>query len=151
MTRSEQASTTCPNAVAVLGPEALGFTARKASLDEARRGVPGLTVENRRDYGLTGGIARASARPVRAARRHSRARRHPGRDSADHHRRDHRARQRRPRGGAVRRIEVIRGPSSVLYGNAAGGVISLVTEMDPTRRLTIRPDLQWGSHGYRRQ
>ena len=27
--------------------------------------------------------------------------------------------------------------SSVLYGNAAGGVISLVTEIDPTRRLTI--------------
>ena len=53
--------------------------------------------------------------------------------------------------GAVRRIEVIRGPSSVLYGNAAGGVINLVTEIDPTRRLTIRPDLQWGSHGYRRR
>ena len=51
----------------------------------------------------------------------------------------------------MRRIEVIRGPSSVLYGNAAGGVISLVTEIDTTRRLTIRPDLQWGSHGYRRQ
>ena len=33
---------------------ALGFTERKASLDEALRGIPGLTVQNRRDYGLTG-------------------------------------------------------------------------------------------------
>ena len=37
--------------------QALGFAERKASLDEALRGVPGLTVQNRRDYGLTGGIA----------------------------------------------------------------------------------------------
>lgn len=57
VTRSEQGLDDVANAVAVLGPEALGFTERKASLDEALRGVPGLTVQNRRDYGLTGGIA----------------------------------------------------------------------------------------------
>ena len=57
MTRSEQGLDDVANAVAVLGPEALGFTERKALLDEALRGVPGLTVQKRRDYGLTGGIA----------------------------------------------------------------------------------------------
>ena len=57
VTRTGQGLDDVPNAVAVLGPEALGFTERKASLDEALRGVPGLTVQNRRDYGLTGGIA----------------------------------------------------------------------------------------------
>ena len=150
VTRTEQSLDDVANAVAVLGPEALGFTERKASLDEVLRGVPGLTVQNRRDYGLTGGIALSVRAPPSEPNLGIRGvaviqdgipltttdgTTEPGNVDL----------------GAVRRIEVIRGPSSVLYGNAAGGVISLVTEIDPTRRLTIRPDLQWGSHGYRRQ
>ena len=67
VTRTGQGLDDVPNAVAVLGPEALGFTERKASLDEALRGVPGLTVQNRRDYGLTGGIA-LSVRAPRPSR-----------------------------------------------------------------------------------
>ena len=42
VTRTQQGLDDVANAVAVLGPEALGFTERKASLDEALRGVPGL-------------------------------------------------------------------------------------------------------------
>ena len=150
VTRSEQGLNEVANAVAVLGPEALGFTERKASLDEALRGVPGLTVQNRRDYGLTGGIALSVRAPPS----------HPMlgirglaviQDGIPLTTTDGTTEPGNVDLGAVRRIEVIRGPSSVLYGNAAGGVISLVTEIDPTRRLTIRPDLQWGSHGYRRQ
>ena len=53
--------------------------------------------------------------------------------------------------GSVGRIDVIRGPSSVLYGNSAGGVINLETTFDTSRRLTITPDIQFGSHGYNRQ
>ena len=150
VTRSEQGLDDVANAVAVLGSEALGFTERKASLDEALRGVPGLTVQNRRDYGLTGGIALSVRAPPSEPMLGIRGlavvqdgipltttdgTTEPG--SVDL--------------GSVRRIEVIRGPSSVLYGNAAGGVINLVTEIDPTRRLTLRPDLQWGSYGYQRQ
>lgn len=33
--------------------------------------------------------------------------------------------------GAAERVEVLRGPSSALYGNAAGGVISVTTEAPP--------------------
>jgi iron complex outermembrane recepter protein len=35
--------------------------------------------------------------------------------------------------GTADRIDILRGPSSALYGNAAGGVISIVTEPAPTR------------------
>lgn len=35
--------------------------------------------------------------------------------------------------GAVRRIEVLRGPASSLYGNASGGVINILTEDGPSR------------------
>ena len=34
--------------------------------------------------------------------------------------------------GTAARIEVLRGPSSALYGNAAGGVISIVSELPPS-------------------
>ena len=39
----------------------------------------------------------------------------------------------------------------MLYGNSAGGVISLNTTFDTSRPLTITPDIQFGSHGYDRQ
>lgn len=35
--------------------------------------------------------------------------------------------------GSVRRIEVLRGPASSLYGNASGGVINIITEDGPSR------------------
>ena len=48
--------------------------------------------------------------------------------------------------GSAGRIEVLRGPSSSLYGNAAGGVISIETEPAPARTLAtevtaLRSDL----------
>ena len=53
--------------------------------------------------------------------------------------------------GSAGRIDVIRGPSSVLYGNAAGGVINVTTEFSPERRVTFEPDIQFGSYRYNRQ
>jgi iron complex outermembrane receptor protein len=52
--------------------------------------------------------------------------------------------------GSAGRIEVVRGPSSVLYGNSAGGVISLQTEFPSSAPLVIEPDVQVGSFGYDR-
>ncbi len=47
-------------------------------------------------------------------------------------------------------IEVLRGPSSSLYGNAAGGVIQIRTEEAMDRTLEVTPRFLTGSHGLRR-
>lgn len=48
--------------------------------------------------------------------------------------------------GATQRIEVLRGPASSLYGNASGGVISLMTEDGPARPF-LETRLLGGSYG----
>ena len=48
--------------------------------------------------------------------------------------------------GSADRIEVLRGPAAVLYGNAAGGVVS-VTTMDPPREGLAEARLGVGSYG----
>jgi iron complex outermembrane recepter protein len=50
---------------------------------------------------------------------------------------------------ALERMEVIRGPSSVLHGNATGGVLDIATRSGPARTF-VRPRAEAGSHGYRR-
>lgn len=49
--------------------------------------------------------------------------------------------------GATSKIEVIRGPSSTLYGNASGGVISVTTE-DPPEQPTADVRLSGGDYGF---
>lgn len=50
---------------------------------------------------------------------------------------------------SVERIEVVRGPSSVLYGNAAGGVIDITTA-DGRDRQGTRLSIGAGSNGYQK-
>ena len=148
VTRSGQSLSSVSNAVALVQQDDVDFAQRKASLDEALRGIPGLHVQNRRNYGLSGGVGLSirSPQPKFGLRglvivqdgipiTTADGTTEPGNVDL----------------GSVRRIEVIRGPSSVLYGNSAGGVISLFTEIDQSRRLTVRPDIQVGSNGYQRQ
>lgn len=52
--------------------------------------------------------------------------------------------------GAVESIEVIRGPSSSLYGNAAGGVINIVTERGAVQPF-IEARLSGGENGFQKQ
>lgn len=51
---------------------------------------------------------------------------------------------------SAERIEVIRGPASVLYGNAAGGVLGITTGDGSDLRRSPVMRLQGGSHGYRK-
>ena len=51
--------------------------------------------------------------------------------------------------GSAQRMEVIRGPSSSLYGPAAGGVINIVTEDGP-RHPFVEGRLTFGSYDFRK-
>ena len=56
VTRTDQALGLVPSSVTVVQRDAIEVGQRRASLDEALRGIPGLFVQNRRNYGLSGGI-----------------------------------------------------------------------------------------------
>ncbi|MEZ4984866.1 MAG: TonB-dependent receptor [Saprospiraceae bacterium] len=51
--------------------------------------------------------------------------------------------------GLTNRIEVIRGPSAGLYGNASGGVISLQSA-EATDGLNLSGSTSWGQYGWQR-
>ncbi|MEA1607226.1 TonB-dependent receptor plug domain-containing protein [Pseudomonas spirodelae] len=51
--------------------------------------------------------------------------------------------------GLVERMEVLRGPASVLYGNAAGGVLAIETR-EPPALPSMQLDLSTASLGYQR-
>ena len=52
--------------------------------------------------------------------------------------------------GALERAEVVRGPASALYGNAAGGVVQLTTEAAPDATVGERVRIVGGTEGLSR-
>ena len=146
--RTEQDLGAVPQSVTVIQRAAIEHSQRRASLDEALRGIPGLFVQNRRNYGLSGGIGISIRAPQPRFGLRGLA---IIQDGIPITTADGTTEPGNVDLGSVGRIDVVRGPSSVLYGNAAGGVINLTTTFDPSRRLTIRPDIQFGSDGYNRQ
>ena len=148
VTRTDQDLATVPQSVAVVQREQIEFAQRRSSLDEALRGIPGLFVQNRRNYGLSGGIGLSIRAPEPRFGLRGLALIQDGIPITTA---DGTTEPGNVDLGSVGRIEVIRGPSSVLYGNSAGGVINLTTTFDTSRPLVIRPDIQFGSYGYNRQ
>ena len=146
--RTDQLLSAVPQSVAVVERDQIEFAQRRASLDEALRGIPGLFVQNRRNYGLSGGIGLSirAPQPRFGLRGLSIIQDGIPITTADGTTEPGNIDQ-----GSVGRIDVVRGPSSVLYGNSAGGVISMETTFDTSRPLTITPDIQFGSHGYNRR
>lgn len=49
--------------------------------------------------------------------------------------------------GSAGTIEILRGPSSSLYGNAAGGLINIQTEAAQAAPLSLQPQVLAGAHG----
>ena len=148
VTRSEQELSAVSTAVSVVGRETIEVGQRRASLDESLRGVPGLLVQNRRSYTVSGGVGLAIRRPQSRFGIRGLA---LVQDGIPITTADGTTEPGNVDIGSMGRIEVIRGPSSVLYGNAAGGVINITTEFNPERRVTFEPDIQFGSYGYNRR
>ena len=148
VTRVDQELAAVPNAIAVVNRDTIEVGQRRSSLDEALRGIPGLFVQNRRNYGLSGGIGLSIRAPEPRFGLRGLAILQDGIPITTA---DGTTEPGNVDLGSVGRIDVIRGPSSVLYGNSAGGVINLETTFDTSRAFTIRPDIQFGSHGYNRQ
>ena len=148
VTRADRDLSAVPNSVAVVERDEIDYAQRKSSLDEALRGIPGVFVQNRRNYGLSGGVSLSIRAPLPRFGLRGLA---IIQDGIPITTADGTTEPGNVDLGSAGRIDVIRGPSSVLYGNSAGGVVNLTTTFDPTRRLTIRPDIQFGSYGYKRQ
>ena len=146
--RTNQDLSTVPQSVAVVQRDQIEYAQRRVSLDEALRGIPGLFVQNRRNYGLSGGIGLSIRAPQPRFGLRGLA---IIQDGIPITTADGTTEPGNVDLGSVGRIDVVRGPSSVLYGNAAGGVINLTTTFDTSRPLTITPDFQFGSNGYNRQ
>ena len=148
VTRTDRDLAAVPSSVAVVQRDQIEYAQRRTSLDEALRGIPGLFVQNRRNYGLSGGIGLSIRAPQPRFGLRGLA---IIQDGIPITTADGTTEPGNVDLGSVGRIEVIRGPSSVLYGNSAGGVINLDTTFDTSRPLTITPDIQFGSYGYNRQ
>ncbi len=145
MTRSTEEWARTPYAISIVGEQQIQRGERALSLDQALRGIPGVTVQNRQNlslgdrlivrgagaraqFGVRGVMIIADGIPLTL-----------------------------PDGQAVLsnldllaagRAEVIRGPASSLYGNAAGGVISFRTEDFASTPLHAQAQAAFGNYGF---
>jgi iron complex outermembrane receptor protein len=145
-TRTNRTVREVPAAVSVVGREDIQLGRQQLGLDEALGRVPGLFAQNRynfaqdlrlsirgfgarANFGIRGLKLIADGIPATTADGQS------GVDDIDL--------------GSLDRIEVIRGPSSSLYGASSGGVINLMTEDGPERPF-VEAGVTLGEHDQQR-
>jgi iron complex outermembrane receptor protein len=145
-TRTPHARERSPAAIAVLGPAALRDARRDAALAEKLAAVPGVLARQRNNFAqdeqitIRGFGARATfgIRGVRLFLDGVPATMPDGQGQVSH-----------LNLGAAQRIEVLRGPFSALYGNAAGGVVQ-VFGADGRDAPGVHASWRLGSHDARR-
>jgi iron complex outermembrane receptor protein len=145
VTRSSQDWTRVPYALSLVRRQQIQRAERALSLDQALRGVPGVTVQNRQNFSLgdrliirgAGARAQFGVRGIMILA-----------DGIPLTLPDGQAVLSNLDLLATGRAEVIRGPASSLYGNAAGGVISLRTEDFAPEPLVVRPAVAFGNYGF---
>lgn len=133
-----------PYAVTLLGPEEFQEGERGISLEEALRAVPGALVQDRRNFALgdrivvrgAGARAQFGVRGVRVLVDGIPLTMPDGQSTLDN-----------LDLVSLGSAEILRGPSSALYGNASGGVLAFRTEPAPATPLSVRPRILAGSHG----
>ncbi len=145
ITRSENALERLPYAVTALDQTRIRLAERGASIEEALRGVPGVVAQNRTHFALgdrlmirgVGGRAQFGVRGIEVVA-----------DGIPQTQADGQATLESLDLDSAGRIEVLRGPASSLFGNAAGGVLSYTTEDFWTAPVGAGPQLLVGSYGF---
>lgn len=145
-TRLSRTMSTTPMSISVVSQEEIQLGRQQLALDEALASVPGLFMQNRYNFaqdlrvsirgfgarsafGIRGIKILVDGIPLTVADGQGQV------DTIDL--------------GATKQVEVIRGPSSALYGNAAGGVISVTSEDGPeTPFASMR--ITGGEYGYQK-
>jgi iron complex outermembrane receptor protein len=141
-TRVEHPSLEVPAAIDRLYPEDIREGKAQVNLSESLARVPGITVQNRQNYAQDlqissrgfGARATFGVRGIRLIADGIPATMPDGQGQAATFAL-----------GSASRIEVLRGPFSSLYGNAAGGVITVLTEDGP-ERPTLDASFSAGSY-----
>ena len=139
---AERSSADAPYAISVIDAATLRSSGPLVNLSESMARVPGLVVANRNNYAqdlqISGrGFGARAGFGVRGLRLYSDgipATMPDGQGQVSHF----------DLAGA-QRIEVLRGPFSVLYGNSSGGVIALITA--PVREGRVEGGIDVGSFG----
>ena len=131
-----------PYAIDAVDSEALRAGGAMVNLSEALARVPGLTINNRNNYAQdlqisSRGFGARSGFGVRGLRLYT--------DGIPASMPDGQGQVTHFDLAGAKRIEVLRGPFSVLYGNSSGGVISLFTSAPTEPRFNV--DLDGGSFG----
>jgi iron complex outermembrane receptor protein len=146
-TRAERPMLRVPYAINTVGQQEIQRAASGLSLDETMRTIPGVTVANRHNFSrgdriMMRGIGSRTQYGVRGLR-----------IVLDHIPMttvDGQSRLYNLDLTSAGKIEVLRGPCSALYGNAAGGLLDVQTQPAARQSFLARPRYVAGSHGYQR-
>ncbi|MGH7630989.1 MAG: TonB-dependent receptor family protein [Gemmatimonadales bacterium] len=145
VTRTAEPLSRVPAAVAVVGERDLRRGQPTVGLDEALNNIPGVYVANRYNFSLDqrlsirgfGSRANFGTRGVKILL-----------DGVPQTLPDGQSQLTNVEFGALQRIEVLRGASSSLYGNASGGVISLRSEGADPGPFSQYARVEGGSFGF---
>ncbi len=144
VTRTEEPIERVPQAVGVVGETASTRAQQTIGLDESVTNIPGVYVANRYNFSLdqrlsirgAGSRSNFGVRGVKVLL-----------DGVPQTLPDGQSQLSNVEFAALGRIEVLRGPSSALYGNASGGVLSLQSQKAGPETFTQSVRLQGGSFG----
>ncbi|HSJ08847.1 MAG TPA: TonB-dependent receptor [Longimicrobiales bacterium] len=141
-TRSGSAAR-APFAISTVGAARISDTRAGIGLDEALAGVPGLLINNRQNFALGSrivmrGLGARAAFGVRGVRILA--------DGIPLTMPDGQSNLNNLDMGAAGSVQVLRGPASSLFGNAAGGVIAVESEAAP-RAASLEARVVAGSQG----
>ncbi|HEX7055493.1 MAG TPA: TonB-dependent receptor, partial [Burkholderiales bacterium] len=142
-TRAPQPSLQIPASIDRVYAEDIRTGRPQVNLSETLGAVPGIVVQNRQNYAQdlqisSRGFGARSTFGVRGIRLYA--------DGIPANQPDGQGQTGNFDLGSAERIEVLRGPFSSLYGNAAGGVIAVETEDGPPEP-TVEGGLYAGSYG----